>query len=466
MISLLLTAAILSAPAPPVVLEAAQSQRARDSRSLRERIESRFEVVPLRDGIGLRPRVVRDVRMIEVTDAGIAIDGAPVTGGELRKRLVADADAVLQLSYLDAAERRSVLGLGEGAPDTREAEPDTEPEVTQPDRGDDRRRDQVDDREPIHRNRMGERIRVFGSVEVDRDELIDGQVVAVLGSVRVDGEVTDQVVAVLGSVNLGPDARVAGDVISIGGPVRRAPGAVVQGAVREIGLSESGIGVNIPEGAWWGLGWAPFAFRPFEPSMRLMATVFRFLLLALLCGIVVLLARNPVESIAQRVSTEPLKAVVVGVLAELLFIPALVLTCVVLAATIIGIPLLLFLPFLIVAFLVILLVGFAGTAYTVGRLASNRSGTATDQPFIQVGIGLFIILLPVFVARLLGLTGGPMHLFAMLIGGIAFLVEYVAWTTGLGAALIAVFTRWRARRPAGGGSVQLTEETTGPAPGA
>ena len=249
---------------------------------------------------------------------------------------------------------------------------------------------------------MGERIRVFGSVNVARDELIDGQVVAVLGSVRIDGEVTDQVVAVLGSVHLGPEARVAGDVISIGGPVRRAPGAVVRGAVREIGLSESGIGVHIPEGAWWGWGLAPFAFRPFEPSMRLMATMFRFLLLALLCGIVVLLAREPVESIAQRVRTEPLKAAVVGVLAELLSIPALVLTCVVLAATIIGIPLLLFTPFLIIAFLLILLVGFAGTAYTVGRLASNCSGSAGDQPFIQVGIGLLIILLPVFVARLLG----------------------------------------------------------------
>jgi hypothetical protein len=462
MISLLLTAAILSAPAPPVVLEAAQSQRAGDSRTLRERIESRFEVVPLRDGIGLRPRVVRDVRMIEVTDVGIAIDGSPVTGGELRERLGADADVVLQLSYLDAAERRSVLGLG--ATDTREREPAAEAdEVRPPERAP---AEEEDEREPIRRNRMGERIRVFGSVNVDRDELIDGQVVAVLGSVRIDGEVTDQVVAVLGSVHLGPEARVAGDVISIGGPVRRAPGAVVRGAVREIGLSESGIGVHIPEGAWWGWGLAPFAFRPFEPSMRLMATMFRFVLLALLCGIVVLLAREPVESIAQRVRTEPLKAAVVGVLAELLFIPALVLTCTVLAITIIGIPLLLFMPFLIIAFLLILLVGFAGTAYTVGRLASNRSGSAGDQPFIQVCIGLFIILLPVFVARLLGMTGGPMHLFAMLIGGIAFLVEYVAWTTGLGAALIGVFTRWRARRPAGGTSVQLTEETTGPAPGA
>jgi hypothetical protein len=462
MISLLLTAAILSAPALPAGLEAAQGQRAGDSRTLRQRIESRFEVVPLRDGIGLRPRVVRDVRMIEVTDVGIAIDGSPVTGGELRERLGADADVVLQLSYLDAAERRSMLGLGEAVPDTRERAPDTEPEVRQPEREPD---DAEEDREPIRRNRMGERIRVFGSVNVDRDELIDGQVVAVLGSVRIDGEVTDQVVAVLGSVHLGPEARVAGDVISIGGPVRRAPGAVVRGAVREIGLSDSGIGVHIPEGAWWGWGLAPFAFRPFEPSMRLMGTTFRFLLLAFLCCIVVLLARDPVESIAQRVKTEPLKAIVVGVLAELLFIPALVLTCVVLAATIIGIPLLLFMPFVMIAFLLILLVGFAGTAYTVGRLASNRTGSVGDQPFLQVCIGLFIILLPVFVARLLGMTGGPMQLFAMLIGGIAFLVEYVAWTTGLGAALIGVFTRWRARRPAGGSSVQLTEETSGPAPG-
>ena len=59
----------------------------------------------------------------------------------------------------------------------------------------------------------------------EEDEEVTGQVVAVLGSVRIDGAVGDQVVAVLGSVELGPKAVVRGDIISVGGRVHRSEGA-------------------------------------------------------------------------------------------------------------------------------------------------------------------------------------------------------------------------------------------------
>ena len=49
------------------------------------------------------------VRSIEITSGTIAIDGQPATGAELRTRLGADADAILQLSYLSDSARRALF---------------------------------------------------------------------------------------------------------------------------------------------------------------------------------------------------------------------------------------------------------------------------------------------------------------------------------------------------------------------
>src|SRR5687768_18450709 len=62
-----------------------------DRQALRERIEQRYDVVPLSDGLALRPKTRgRDVRLIEVTDGAIAINGATVSGRELRDRAGAE----------------------------------------------------------------------------------------------------------------------------------------------------------------------------------------------------------------------------------------------------------------------------------------------------------------------------------------------------------------------------------------
>jgi hypothetical protein len=380
--------------------------------------------------------------LVEIMNDGeIAIDGAPVSGRELRERLGADADLILQLSYLDADERRALIGAGAreetGQTPPHPPEPTHPPEVHAPDQRDDRVRE-----------RIGERVAVFGSVTVERDQLVDGQVVTVFGSSRIEGEVDDQVVAVFGSVDLGPESRVDGDVTVVAGELRRAPGSVVTGSAREIGLGGAPtFNIHMP---WWD---AFYMFHPFSYTARLMGTVFRLILLMLLGAIALLIAREPVERIAGRMTAEPLKAAVVGVLAELLFFPLLVLTCVILAITIIGIPLLLFVPFLVVGLLFVLLGGFIGAAYSVGGLASTRLGTDSSQPYTRLFLGIVIIFMPLLLARLFGVAGGPMFVFAGILSIVAFLIEYVAWTMGFGAALMSVFERWRARRmPAGNGA--------------
>ena len=83
---------------------------------LRTRLEARFDIVPIANGMVLTPRFKTSIRSIELSDSTIAIDGAPVTGRELSERLgPADTDMVLQLSYLDSAARRS-LAVGKTPP--------------------------------------------------------------------------------------------------------------------------------------------------------------------------------------------------------------------------------------------------------------------------------------------------------------------------------------------------------------
>ena len=71
--------------------------------ALKSRVERRFRVLQVRDGLVLTPRrEVRGLQSIEIRDGVIAVDGTPTTGAQLRERLGADADLVLQVSYLSA----------------------------------------------------------------------------------------------------------------------------------------------------------------------------------------------------------------------------------------------------------------------------------------------------------------------------------------------------------------------------
>ena len=88
-----------------------------DPTALRASVERRFDVLPLRDGVALRPRdPAQAIRSIEVTQGPIAVDGQPVTGAELRQRLGPDADLILQLSYLSQDDRRALFGGSQTTP--------------------------------------------------------------------------------------------------------------------------------------------------------------------------------------------------------------------------------------------------------------------------------------------------------------------------------------------------------------
>jgi hypothetical protein len=423
-----------------------------ETRALRERLERRFDIVALSDGVGLRPKTrAGDVRLIEITAGAVLVNGSAVTGRELRDRLGDDADAVLRVSYLSAADLKAF----EAPPAQRGQAGEAQPRPSEEPPLESARPPDVEARRAAEEARWprrshGDRIRIFGDVSVERDEEITGQVVAVFGSVRVNGKVGDQVVAVMGSVLLGPDSVVGGDVVSVGGRVYRESGSDVRRGVTEVAMDELPFGVHVgPWNSWGDMPW----FTSFGAIPRLFGTALRLSLLLLVTGIALIIARRGVEASAERVIENPLKVTVVGLLAELLALPVLVLTVIVLSISIIGIPLLLLLPFVVVGLIFMALVGFTGTAAAVGGLVQRRLSGGVRVDFAAVLVGLLVILSPLLIARLLALGGWPLTPVAVVLVGVGFAVELLAWASGFGAMLMNAFTRWQARRPFRGGAV-------------
>jgi hypothetical protein len=392
---------------------------------LRARVESRFVIVPIADGIVLTPRFKTSVRAVELSGSMIAIDGATVTGGELRERLGADADLVLQVSYLDVAARRS-LGAGKMPPpkpaDT--TAPSIDPGST----------DRAEPRPPStpRTRRREDIVRIGGSVSVDSDELVRGDVVVIGGSASINGEVDGEVVVVGGSARFGPQADVRGDITVVGGGLSRDPGAIIRGAIKEIGFGD------IPWRGEWGRRSSWNWMDGIYPVARLTGTLLRITLLILLTTLVLFVARTPVEQIADRVAADPVKSWFIGFLAEMLFIPMLVITAVVLSISIIGIPLLVLLPVAVVALLVVMLVGFTAVAYHVGRLLQDKVDALRTRPYAATFTGIVLIVSPVLLARLVGLSEN-LGFVVWPIAAVGFLLEYTVWTAGLGAAALARF---------------------------
>ena len=126
------------------------------------------------------------------------------------------------------------------------------------------------------------------------DEAIGDDVVAILGSARVNGRVDGAVVAVAGSVYLGPKANVRGDVTAVGGSVERADGTVVSGQINEIRIARPTFGPLVTFRPWAGWHWFGDTVRnPFGGSVDLVATLVRIGLVGLLAALMVAVRAGP-----------------------------------------------------------------------------------------------------------------------------------------------------------------------------
>jgi hypothetical protein len=434
-ILLLLVAAGLAAP-PSAAAQTPSTAAAEVPADVKAEVLQRFRVLVISEGVVLTPRSGLD-RTIEIRNNSIAIDGTGVSGSELRDRLGADADVVLRLSYVAPEALRAAFTpppAAPAAPTTPGAPAAPAPQATPAPPAAPEPPAPPAEPEREWRRKSGAKVSVLGSVEVDEDERTTEAVVAVLGNVTVKGRVEDDVVAVLGDVHLGPHAVVTGSVTSVGGRIEQEPGAEIRGDVNEVRLRHGWHGA--------GVGWRPWmdTREMFSGWFGLMGTLLRIALIMLLTLIVAIAASSPVERISHRAGSDPWVSGFVGLAAQVLFVPVLVVTVVFLAISIIGIPLLLLVPFALVALLFGVLMGFTGVARRVGEWAVGPY----KGPLVAITVGVAVITAAAVVTRILWLIPGPTGPLAFAVWLIALFIEYIAWTVGLGALLL---TRFGTRGP-------------------
>jgi len=436
----------LAATAP--ALGAAETGTPND---LGRRVEQRYEIRDLRDSILLRPLAEGSaVRSIEITDDGeVLVNGKEFTSREVESFLGEDGPAIRELAALGPRERRQALGIAVEGRHTPESTEDGLQLPPMP---------PVPSVPPVPRVRVrvsgDDRVSIGHSIELAEGEYAhdvvcvlcsadvlgeaSGDVVAVLGSVHVGGHVGGSAAAILGNVVVEDGADVNGDGVAVGGRLETRGDAKIHGQHTEVGIAGPQLGGNWPR-HHWGVPWGVF-----NDTGRLVAAMLRTAFLALLGVAAVLVARPAVDRLAWRAGSEPWKAVFAGLLAQLLFLPVLVLAIVILAVSIVGIPLLILVPFAILALCVGMLLGYVAVARNVGTWAERRFGWAASSVALSVVVGVVLIQSTSLVGRVVSIPGGWLAVLGFTILCVGFFLKYLVWTIGLGSVTLSAFSgEWR-----------------------
>ncbi len=204
------------------------------------------------------------------------------------------------------------------------------------------------------------------------------EVVAVLGSVDLEaGSSARQVVAIAGDVHVGPGASVEQDAVAIGGRVLIDPAGDVGGQKVTVGVPALGdlvktLGLRGHEEAGSGGGWA------------LAKWVAKFGVTLLLGFLLLTLFPRRVDAVAAALQANPGKSLLAGLLG-LLAQPLLTLL---LAVTLVGIPLI---AVQVLGVLVAYLLGVTAAAVLLGRALPVALHRGTGILQLAIGLGLLLL---------------------------------------------------------------------------
>ena len=280
----------------------------------------------------------------------------------------------------------------------------------------------------------GTRIAVGQDVRIERDEEVTDAVIVVGGNLLIDGRVRDGVFVAGGDVHLSSTADVRGEIVVAGGKFTRDAGS------RQIGsISYVSFGDWWRRNTWW---WPTIRFGEMGRWLGLAGTITRIAVLGLLMMAVLATARARVARVGRAAGAEPLRAMLIGLAAEVFFIPFLIATSIGLMITIIGIPFVAILvPIAIVVAVFAFVLGFTALACRLGEWVEDRLGWQPGNAFVATAIGFVILLAPTLIARFVDFApwGAPVTIALIVVG---MTVEFLAWTMGLGAAIITGLGRW------------------------
>jgi cytoskeletal protein CcmA (bactofilin family) len=243
---------------------------------------------------------------------------------------------------------------------------------------------------------------VFGDVDADFGDVsiegpVDGDVHAEFGDVYVNAPVEGDVDVGHGDVDLGPNAKISGDLECESGKITGNRAAV------EGDITAKGMALNFDEShgpdVLGFVGWL-FAALAFAACSVLAAV----------------LAPRPLAAAARRAEDTPGRAFIYG----LVSLPVFFVLCVVLAVSIIGIPLLLLLA---PAYLAVLFIGALVAAFFLGTKVLMFTGRYRVGNAMAAVVGALILAATTFIPFL-----GDLILYALCL-------------LGTGAVILALFSR-------------------------
>jgi hypothetical protein len=180
-----------------------------------------------------------------------------------------------------------------------------------------------------------------------------------------------------------------------------------------------------------------------ESTAHALKLVFGWLTILLVIGLGVLVTASPyLDGVAEAFEVSFTRALGAGIVGQMLVLPALLLLCVALALTVVGV---LAIPLAIVAGIIavagLLTLGFLAVAYVTGRSilggergpTRRRAASARGESLGALSVGIAIYL-AVWLASA-ALT--PVPAIAVVLRTVALATTWVAATAGFGAALIS-----------------------------
>jgi len=277
----------------------------------------------------------------------------------------------------------------------------------------------------------GARILVCRDYHLAAGEAVHGPVIVIGGTATIDGHADDDVVVLGGRARLGPQAVVDGEVVTVGGEADVNPLAKVHGGVDETVVRFPDIDGN----------WSPVS-RGWLAGLAFAVTVFRLLIVLVVASLLTLVAPGWVRRISWRASEGMASAAAIGFACQIAFVPVLVVLVAALAVSIVGIPLIGAMPFLMAAAGLAGTAGFTAVAARIGARVRGTTVEASNALFVDVVIGIAVVSAVTVFARLASF--GPFWTTpaAWSISAIGLLIEYVVWTIGIGAACASLIARW------------------------
>ena len=231
----------------------------------------------------------------------------------------------------------------------------------------------------------GEKVRtlvvIFGNATMEGE--VEDNMVVVFGNATVNGTVHGDFVNVMGATTLGPQAKLKQDCVVVGGKLTKEPGAKTDQEPVEVSFGAFWSALE-PVGYWFRTGL--LLGRPFPPTSGL-AWIFVGLHF-LLYLIILVLFPKPVDACVKVLETQPLTALLVGLLAMVLAGPLVI----ILIASGIG---LIVVPFVWVAMLLARYVGKAAVLQFMGLQVLRRGNPDTNPRSLLgllVGTGIVAVL--------------------------------------------------------------------------